>query len=177
MHGFERYLQTPGVFQVSNFAILGWSVATNVGKETNSPVKYETLTEGTIKNMVLTIDNEGNISSKGQIYFMPKTDGGQVVSFPKAGNYKLKFRYKINGIEAQKVKMTFNILNTENNSVNTKFLDIELTNYSAEFEYYESNVMEFLSDLTNYKFNFAKNAIPDGAKIYIDDIQLIPVNN
>lgn len=177
MHGFERYLQTPGVFQVSNFAILGWSVATNVGKETNSPVKYETLTEGTIKNMVLTIDNEGNISSKGQIYFMPKTDGGQVVSFPKAGNYKLKFRYKINGTDSQKVKMTFNILNTENESINTKFLDIELTNISEEFQNYESDVMEFLSDLTNYKFNFAKNAIPDGAKIYIDDIQLIPVNN
>ena len=108
---------------------------------------------------------------------MPKTDGGQVVSFPKAGNYKLKFRYKINGTEAQNVKMTFNILNTENESVNTKFLDIELTKISEEFEYYESDVMEFLSDLTNYKFNFAKNAIPDGAKIYIDDIQLIPVNN
>lgn len=177
MHGFERYLPNPDEFQLSNFPTLGWSVASNVGKETNTPVKYENLTESNNKNLVLVIDNTGNISSKGQIYFMPKTDGGQVVSFPEAGKYKLKFRYKVRETDTQPIKMTFNIFNTENPNVNTKFMEILLSNNSGDFINYESEEIQFLSDLQNYKFNFAKNAIPDGTKIYIDDIQLIPVNN
>ena len=171
MHSFERYLQNPDEFQVSNFAILGWSVATNVGKETNSPVKYENQTEGNNKNMVLVIDNEGNISSKGQIYFMPKTDGGHVVSFPEAGKYKLEFRYKAEISGAARCVFQY----TETAGLNfTKAVEVSLSNKS-EWTDYMSEEFTFKNDLSNYKFNFAKNAIPDGAKIYIDDIRLIPV--
>lgn len=173
MHSFERYLQNPDEFQVSNFAILGWSVATNVGNETNSPVKYENQTEGNNKNMVLVIDNEGNISSKGQIYFMPKTDGGQMVLFPEAGKYKLEFRYKAEISGAASCVFQYK----ETAGLNfTKAVEVSLSNKS-EWTDYMSEEFTFKNDLSNYKFNFAKNAIPDGAKIYIDDIQLIPVNN
>lgn len=173
MHGFERYLQKPDEFQLSNFVTLGWSVASNVGNETNTPVKYENLTEGNNKNMVLVIDNTGNISSKAQIYFMPKTDGGQVVSFPKAGTYMLKFRYKadITGTAA----CVFQYKDTSASNF-IKATDVTLSN-NGEWTVFQSGEFTFDKDLTTYKFNFAKNAIPDGAKIYIDDIQLIPVNN
>lgn len=173
MHGFERYLQNPDEFQFSNFVTLGWSVASDVGKETNTPVKYENLTEGKNKNMVLVIDNTGNISSKGQIYFMPKTDGGQVVSFPKAGTYKLKFRYKANITGTTACVFQYKDTSASNFM---KATDVTLSN-NGEWTVFQSGEFTFDKDLTTYKFNFARYAIPDGTKIYIDDIQLIPVNN
>mgnify|MGYP000373034241 FL=1 len=173
MHGFERYLQNPDEFQFSNFVTLGWSVASDVGKETNTPVKYENLTEGKNKNMVLVIDNTGNISSKGQIYFMPKTDGGQVVSFPKAGTYKLKFRYKANITGTAACVFQYKDTSASNFM---KATDVTLSN-NGEWTVFQSGEFTFDKDLTTYKFNFARYAIPDGTKIYIDDIQLIPVNN
>lgn len=171
MHGFERYLQNPDEFKVSNFAILGWSVATNVGNETNSPVKYENQTEGNNKNMVLVIDNKDNISSKGQIFFMPKTGVGHVVSFPKAGKYKLEFRYKAEISGTASCAFQYKEIGASNF---TKAAEVSLSN-KGEWTDYISEEFIFNEDLTNYKFNFAKNAIPDGAKIYIDDIRLIPI--
>ena len=174
MHGFERYVDGlyDGDFDFANFATLGWSVSQNVGG-TNNPVKYETLADGANKNVVLVIDNTGNISSVGQIYFMPKTYGGQQVSFPKAGTYTLKFWYKTDGLaDGTEVKRTFQYKDASNTKFKTA-CDVKLQNFG--WTEYTSGQFVFDEVLTTYKFNFSKGGIPDGTKIYIDDIQLIPV--
>ena len=180
MHGFERYLPTEE-FNLANFANLGWAVSSNVGSKKdeikeNTPVKYVNLSDNN-NNRFLVIDNTGNISALGPIWFMPKTDGGQEVSFPKAGNYKLKLMYKTENLpdNSEGVDFAFQYKSISNDKFD-RATTVTFVN-NADWTEYESEQINFGSDLTNYKFNFSVNAIPDGAKIYIEDIQLIPVNN